>query len=359
MRGRKIRLSRYKWLFLIILLLHIVTLNFLASNDYFYFQLKQARNVHPDGAYSSVELPYANEVIQNLIEKKAELSEYNFFIEYYQNIPNNPLNAVYITWNTSADVFSFPIEKNVLGDTDRPTVHVGKNVYARLTDSKEELEINQKKFLIQDVLGEKGVRLGAFDRVVVIDSKDIDKEYAMFIPQNRYVTLHFLNNNENTVETLLQQLDLSIDARELEVTQGLFIETMASERTPSNLKMGLMAINGLGSLFLIVGIAVIIIGGYFVEQIQYDNIVKRALGVSDLHIIYSFIRNMTLMMGALFVAIVVIQQISIYFDLGILYKTRLISYLLLVVEQLCIQVLLLFMFLSKNMRKALTAVNER
>lgn len=360
MRGIKIRVGRYKWLFVAIFLLHIVTLVFLSNTDYFYFRSQQAHDVNPDGEYAIVELPYADEVIRKLVEHPNITDKYNFFVEYQQNIPANPLATIYLTWENASNIFNFPIRKENTPETTSPTISMGNNSYQKLTaEQQKKIEINQQEFEIQYILGEKGVKLGAFDDVTIIDGKTIDFDFVTYIPQNRYMTLYFLNQGNDSVEILLNQLGIESSDIHIENTRGLPLELFANERMMNNQKIIATTARELMPTFIILGIAVFVIAIYFINQSQYENLIQRILGMTNQRLIGIFIKNNFVMMLLILVLVLMLQKICIYLDIGILFRIRPSSYYIILIEQVIIQLLFLTLFIINNIKKPLIDVNKK
>lgn len=316
------RIVKYIPITLSIILLNIVTIIVLNNIDSQYYSVKQAENIVQTETIASFEVSSSDVLLSKIQQNQKDLPEVAFVVEYYQNIPENPLNQVYIIWNQENQEVPLPI-RHVIKFEDHTKVnraYVGNKVWNSLSsENKEKLTINTQEFSITAIAGEKGVNYGLFDQSVIIFGEMIDAEYTSRIPQDYSGSLYVMSSDLETIKQFQDVLSIESTA---DMTTGLDYSGYADKYSQMEASIGRRVAKEVMPLYVIVGITVGIMTFFLIERQRYKFLVMKVVGATNA-IILKQIMTTDYILYVLIMSITIgIQAFSIIFDLPFLSKIR-------------------------------------
>lgn len=336
------RFLKYSPLLISITLLNLVTIIEMGHNDSLYFYGKQADEVTQRENMHIYTIDHADRVIQSIYQYQAQLQSegVSFLVKYHQNIPNNPLNQVYLFWEGD-----HPIQFPMLFETgvqQQDSLLVGKRAFQRLElKNKQLLTINQKPLHIQGVMGVKGVIRSFFDESVIVPGHIIDEAYVSRIPQNRTAVVYILTEDIAVSERMIGLLDMEIKDM---VSSTSFDNgfTSAKNVMPDNKFLAYLFPKLFGR-YVISVITLIMIIKFVTQRDEYGLLVQKMLGATTRVLFKEVLGTMILFSGFSGSLTLLLYLVSLYFDLPFLPKIRPMGYYILIGQTLIFPILYLFL----------------
>ncbi|MGL5042051.1 MAG: hypothetical protein ACRC6X_02965 [Culicoidibacterales bacterium] len=316
------RLLQYIPITMAIILINIVTVIIVNQLDSEYYKAKQAESIVQTETIARFEVESSDILLNRIQANKQNLPDVTFVVEYYQNIPDNPLNQVYIIWNQKDQEIPLPI-RHIIKPTEianRNRSYVGNKVWYNLsTENKKGLSINTKEFSIAGIAGEKGVNYGLFDESIIIFGEMIDSEYTSRIPQNYAGSLYIMSQNTEIINQFQNVLSIASAA---EITASLAYSDYADKYLQNESAFSGFVLRQVMPLYIIVAITVGIMTYFLIEQQRYKFLVMKVVGATNREILKQIIIIICILYFLIMSITIGIQRGSVIFDLPFLAKIR-------------------------------------
>ncbi|GBU11040.1 hypothetical protein AwErysi_06560 [Erysipelotrichaceae bacterium] len=302
---------------LVCILLSLVAGNAFANAAAMTFFKEQAAGVSSGKQMVEYSFQDSIEMVEKIQKTRESTNDRAFLLYYTQNILHNPLNDVYLMWETDSPFFTIPQQKKDISSV-MPSAIIGKQIYSNLSKNEQEgMLINGEHFTFSGVAGEKSVYSGFFDEALILNAASMDSAFISRMPQNISGYLYIQAEGEISLEELEKILEVNVEER-IRGT-SLFMEEL--EYT-GNLDVKLPAIvaTEMSFLYFSIGLSLIICIDFLqLRQRNYIHVLK-LLGASNRKLILGFVRNGVA--GAIIssVCLVVLYAIGWFFDWRMLLK---------------------------------------
>ncbi|MGL5041957.1 MAG: hypothetical protein ACRC6X_02490 [Culicoidibacterales bacterium] len=329
---RRRRLWQYMPLLLALFLLNGTTMMLLSQLGEQSFYLEHGESVTNGQNIASFQVSNSGVLLESIVQHREQLPQVPFAVEYYQNVPQNPLIPIYVIWQQPDMKFTVPLRRVLQPQQLESGVIVGKKVWDNLLEvNKKQVIINNTPFTITAIAGEKGVSTGYFDEAVVLSGESITTDYLSRLPQNYTGILYVYTEQKNHLELFASILDLKYPAE-----QSTGFSFMGTAEQGKNHREAIYrgGVKRLLPVYIIVLITVLVLVLFLIEQQGYRWIVFKAMGATNggvmLHIVKIGAAIFTLSVAVP----LMLQQVSVSLDLIFFEQIRVTAIVLLQAQTL-------------------------
>ncbi|ELY8693427.1 ABC transporter permease [Listeria monocytogenes] len=314
-------IKKNKFLIFVLILIYIFSVQFISLNDRMYFVSKQRDALHKQEAIS----------VDYLTNRQLELKE-NIQLkqEMFQKI-----RGIYKTVMLTEEVDVENIQREIifvpkqdLKELQFPVFNkrpgkgawVGKNVIKELAD-KNSIEVNGEKIKIIGILGEKGVTNGTFDASIVLPYED----YA-YLGDNALSGTISVFDSLATIPDLQEEIT-SFFSENIESTD---INDILRMKTSDIEKIEAEMLSFLGTMFLLLGISLILLTFFWLEEHRYEYAIRKLVGATNMTLLKENMMEMFRLVSLTIGIATILHLISIYMDFPFLNQIRFIFYILII-----------------------------